>query len=284
MHRLWYIVFVQWIDLQEEYAYPVVELLAVSETEEQQVVPEIQVVIDQFPEVFAIPIGLPPNRECNHHIPLIPRARPFSLRPYIFAPELKDEIEKQIQEMLDSGVIQKSTSPFSSPILLIKKKDGTWILVVDYRHLNALILKGNFPVPVIDELLDELHGAQWFSKLDLRAGYHQIRLAEGEEYKAAFQTHHGHFEFKVLAFGLTDGPYTFQGAMSTTLSPCLRKYVVVFFDDILVFNEILELHRQHLAHVLQLLKQDRSERLFGLEPSAAQPKIWSLTRLRWSLD
>lgn len=135
--------------------------------------------VDQYKDVFAIPVGLPPEKACDHSIPLIPGARPFSLRPYRLAPELKDEVEKQIREMLDSGVIRRN-------ILLVKKKDHTWRLVVDYRHLNALTIKGKFPMPVIDELLDEFHGAQWFTKLALRAGYHQIRLAPGEQYKTAF--------------------------------------------------------------------------------------------------
>ena len=115
---------------------------------------------------------------------------------------------------------------------------------------------GKYPVPVIEELLDELHGAQWFSKLDLRTGYHQIRLAEGEEFKTAFQTHFGHFEFKVMGAGLAGGPGTFNGAMNTTLHPLLRKCVLVFFDDILVFSKTLEDHKQHLKEVLQLLRRD----------------------------
>lgn len=207
-----------------------------------------------------MPSSLPPERACDHKIPLIPGARPFSLRPYRLAPELKDEVEKQIQEMLDSGVIRRSNSAFSSPILLVKKKDHTWRLVVDYRHLNALTIKGKFPMPVIDELLDELHGAQWFTKLDLRAGYHQIRLAPGEEYKTAFQTHHGHFEFVVMGFGLTGAPNTFQGAMNSSLSQkpkLLRHCVLVFFDDILVFSKTLEEHLQHVKEVLQILQKDK---------------------------
>lgn len=118
---------------------------------------------------------------------------------------------------------------------------------------------GKYPVPVIEELLDELHGAQWFSKLDLRTGYHQIRLAEGEEFKTAFQTHFGHFEFKVMGAGLAGGPGTFNGAMNTTLHPLLRKCVLVFFDDILVFSKTLEDHKQHLKEVLQLLRRDHSK-------------------------
>jgi hypothetical protein len=128
---------------------------------------------------------------------------------------------------------------------------------VDYRYLNALTFKSRFPIPVFDELMDELAKATWFSTLDLNSGYHQIRLKKGEEFKTAFQTHFGHFEFKVLAFGLCGAPGTFQGAMNTTLSPLLRKCVLVFFDDILVYSETFEDHIQHLKLVLQLLSRDQ---------------------------
>jgi hypothetical protein len=128
---------------------------------------------------------------------------------------------------------------------------------VDYRYLNALTLKSGLPIPVFDELMDELAKATWFSTLDLNSGYHQIRLKKGEEFKTSFQTHFGHFEFKVLAFGLCGAPGTFQGAMNTTLSPLLRKCVLVFFDDILVYSETFDDHIQHLKLVLQLLSRDR---------------------------
>ena len=185
----------------------------------------IQKVIEEFPDIFAEPTGLPPRRACDHRIPVIPGAQPVNVRPYRHKPELKSEIEKQVEELLRSGIIQRSTSPFSSPVILVKKKDGTWRLCIDYRHLNALTVVAKHPVPIIEELLDELHGAAWFSKLDLRARYHQIRLAPREEYKTAFQTHQGHFEFKVVSFGLAGAPATFIGAVTTTLQPD-RKSVV----------------------------------------------------------
>lgn len=159
--------------------------------------------------------------------------------------------------MLKAGVIQPSSSPFASPVILVKKKDGTWRLCTDYRHLNAMTVVAKFPVPIIEELLDELHGAVWFSKLDLRAGYHQIRMAEGEEYKTAFHTHSGHFEFKVMSFGLAGGPATFNGAMHETLHPLNHHCVLLFFDDILVFSKTLQDHVEHLRQVLQLLRRDQ---------------------------
>ena len=141
-------------------------------------------------------------------------------------------------------------------MLLVRKKDGSWRFCVDYRYLNDLTVKGTFPIPVFGQLMDELSGARWFSILDLFAGYHQVRLKEGEEHKTAFSTHSGHFEFKVMAFGLTGAPNTFQQAMNLTLAPLLRKCVIVFFDDILVFSPTYEQHLIDLRKVFELLQSE----------------------------
>lgn len=157
--------------------------------------------------------------------------------------------------MLAAGIISPSMSPFASPVLLVKKKDGTWRFCVDYRRLNAVTVKNKFPMPVVDELLDELAGSKWFTKLDLKAGYHQIRMVEADEHKIAFKTHFGQFQFRVMPFGLSEAPATFQCFMNFLLKGCTRKFVLVFMDDILVFSRNLTAHQQHLQHVFQILRE-----------------------------
>jgi hypothetical protein len=139
--------------------------------------------------------------------------------------------------MLKRGLIQESSGPYSSPALLVKKKTGDWHLCVDYRRLNALTVKNKYLMPIIDELLDELHGTQWFSTLDLCSSFHQIRMVEGHELKTAFQTHNGHYEYRVMPYGVTGGLTTFQGIMNTILAHFLRIFVVVFIDDMLIYSK-----------------------------------------------
>jgi hypothetical protein len=220
-------------------------------------VPEtIQQVVQRFSNLFMDPTSLPPPREFDHHIPLVPGAQPVNVRPYKYNPHQKTEIEKQVSEILQQGIIQRSVSPFASPVLLVKKKDGSWRFCVDYRCLNSITIKDKHAMPVVDELLDEFCGAQWFFKLDCRSGYHQIRVALGDEAKTAFKTHHGLYEFKVMPFGLTNAPTTFQSAMNNIFAQLLRKGVLVFMDDILVYSNSLEVHAQLLSQVFQLLQDN----------------------------
>jgi hypothetical protein len=153
---------------------------------------DIQHVVDQFEHLFQDPTELQPSRAYDHHIPLLPGVKPVNVKPYRYTPTQKDEIERQVCDMLANGIIQPSTSPFASPVLLIKKKDDTWRFCIDYRQLNAITVKNKYPLPIVDELLDELKGAGWFTKLDMKSGYHQIRLTPADEHKTAFRTHHGH--------------------------------------------------------------------------------------------
>jgi len=170
---------------------------------------DLSQILSEFAYVFEEPIELPPTRSHDHRIPLLPNQPLVNTRPYRYPHYEKNEIKKLVKEFLYSGIIRPIRSPFSSPVLLIKKSDGSWRFCIDYRALNEIIVKDKFPIPVIDELLDKLHGAKGFSKMDLRSGYHQIRVQHDDIPKTAFQSHDGQYEFVVMPLGLTNASASF---------------------------------------------------------------------------
>lgn len=200
----------------------------------------------QYHHVFLTPKELPPQRVQDHKIVLKEGTGPVKVRLYRYPYIQKDAIETMVQELLHDGFIQPSGSPFSAPVILVKKKDGTWRFCVDYRALNSVTVKDSFPMPTVDELIDELGGSSYFTKLDLRSGYHQILMNPEDREKTAFRTHQGLYEWVVMPFGLTNAPATFQALMNSIFQPFMRKFVLIFFDDILVYSATWS---QHLEHV-----------------------------------
>ncbi|GJS63498.1 putative reverse transcriptase domain-containing protein [Tanacetum coccineum] len=188
-------------------------------------------VVREFADVFPDELpGLPPAREIEFGIELIPGAEPISKAPYRMAPVELKELKEQLQEMLENGFIRPSVSPWGAPVLFVKKKDGSMRLCIDYRELNRITIRNRYPLPRIDDLFDQLQGAKYFSKIDLRSGYHQLRVREQDISKTAFRTRYGHYEFLVMPFGLTNAPAVFMDLMNRIFHEYLDKFVIVFID------------------------------------------------------
>ncbi|CAI5480238.1 unnamed protein product [Closterium sp. Yama58-4] len=220
---------------------------------------EVSALLAEFADVFPdeLPPGLPPSRAVDHRIELEPGSRPVAKPQWRLSPAETEEMTQQVRHFLAQGFIQPSRSPWAAPILFAPKKDGGLRMCIDYRALNAATVKNRFPVPRVEDLLDAVQGARVFSKIDLRSGYHQIRVVPEDQHKTAFRTKQGLYEFRVLPFGLTNAPATFQTLMNTVLSEFLGSFVVVYLDDILIFSKSKEEHVQHLQKVFEVLRREK---------------------------
>ncbi|KAJ9527669.1 hypothetical protein QJQ45_025946 [Haematococcus lacustris] len=218
---------------------------------------ELQTLLDEYSDVFKPLTDTPPERPVGHTIPLVPDARPPVTPMYRLSKPEQEELKRQIQDYLSKGMIEPSSSPYAAPILFVQKKSGELRMCIDYRQLNKLTLRDQYPLPRIDDLFDRLSGCSVFSSLDLRAGYHQIRITPEDVPKTAFRTPEGHFQFKVLSFGLTNAPATFQRVMNDAFAPVLGKCALVYLDDILVMSKSLPEHLQHLRLVFDLLRKNK---------------------------
>jgi hypothetical protein len=217
-------------------------------------IPVVCEYLDVFPDEL---LGMPPDIDIEFAIELQPRTAPISKRPYRMPPAELVELKRQLQELLDKGLIRPSTSPWGCPALFVKKKDESLRLCVDYRPLNAVTIKNKYPLPRIDVLFDQLVGANVFSEIDLRSGYHQIKIRASDIPKTAFSTRYGLYEYLVMSFGLTNASAYFMYLMNSVFMPELDKFVVVFIDDILVYSKNEDDHVKHLHTVLQRLRDHR---------------------------
>jgi hypothetical protein len=224
----------------------------------EDIVQEIQdiSVVCEFSDVFPEDLpGLPPERDVEFVIELKPGTAPISRRSYRMPPNELTELKTQLQDLLEKGFIRPSSSPWGCPAIFVKKKDQTLRMCVDYRPLNEVTIKNKYPLPWIDILIDQLTGAWVFSKIDLRSGYHQIRIRPEDIPKNAFTTRYGLFEYLVMSFGLTNAPAHFTYLMNSVFIPELDKFVVVFIDDILIYSKNEEEHAKHLWIVLTCLRE-----------------------------
>jgi hypothetical protein len=231
----------------------------------EAIIPEIQDIplVCEFSDVFPRDLlGLPPEMDVEFVIELKPSTAPISRRSYRMPPNELAELKTQLQDLLEKGFIRPSSSPWGCPAILVKKKDQTLRMCVDYRPLNEVTIKNKYSLPRIGILFDELTGARVFSKIDLRSSYHQIRSRPEDIPKTAFTTRYGLFEYLVMSFGLTNAPAHFTYLMNSVFMPELDKFVVVFIDDILIYSKNEEEHAKHLRIVLTCLREHQLYAIF----------------------
>ncbi|GBG86031.1 hypothetical protein CBR_g40932 [Chara braunii] len=222
--------------------------------EEKPIDPAIAKLLEEFKDLAEPPIGVVPQ-PIQHRIEIEPGSRTPKGAVYRMSPRELEELRKQLDELLEKGWIRRSSSPFGAPVLFVPKKEGELRMCIDYRGLNAITVKNVEPLPRIDDLLDRVQGCRYFTKIDLKSGYHQIEVHPDDQYKTTFRTRYGHDKFIVMPFGLTNAPATFQRCMNDLFRPWLDRFVVVYLDVILVFGKTLEEHQGHLRQVLEKLRE-----------------------------
>ncbi|WMV45891.1 hypothetical protein MTR67_039276 [Solanum verrucosum] len=225
-----------------------------SETPSLESVPIVNVFLEVFPDDLP---GVPSEKEIDFGIDLLPDTQHIYIRPYRMAlVELKD-LKEQLQYLLDKGFIRPSISPWGAPVLFVRNKDGFLCMCIDYQQLNKVTIKNKYPLPWIDDLFDQLQGASYFSKIDLRSGYHQFKVKEADISKMAFRTRYGHYEFLVMSFGLTNAPAAFMDHMNRVFRQYLDMFMIVFIDDILIYSRSENEHIDHFIIVLHILKDQQ---------------------------
>ncbi|XP_074318762.1 uncharacterized protein LOC141655587 [Silene latifolia] len=213
-------------------------------------------VVREFEDVFLEELpGLPLPKQVEFGVDLKPGAGPISKAPYRMGPKKLEVLKKQLWKLANKGYIRPSVSPWGAPVLFVRKKDGTLRLCIDYRELNSVTVNNKYPLPRIEDLFDQLSGADVFSKINLRSGYHQLTIKDEDIPKTEFRSRYGNYEFVVMPFGLTNAPSVFMDLMNRVFSLYLEKFLIVFLDDILVYSKTKEEHEEHLRIVLQTLRE-----------------------------
>ncbi|GJZ71587.1 putative reverse transcriptase domain-containing protein [Tanacetum coccineum] len=226
-------------------------------------------IVRDFPEVFPEDLpGIPPTRQVEFQIDLVPGAAPVARAPYRLDPSKMKELSDQLQELSDKGFIRPSSSPWGAPILFVKKKDGSFRMCINYRELNKLTVKNRYPLPRIDDLFDQLQGSSVYLEINLRPGYHQLRVREEDILKTAFRTRYEYYEFQVMLISFTNTLVVFMDLMNRVCKPYLDKFLIVFIDDILIYSKTKQEHEEHLKLILELLKNEELYAKFSKCPQS----------------